>query len=54
MKRYEFTVYLSGSGNTPEDAWENAVNKLFGNVRSFMRTNPFPQVREVDSEEEDE
>lgn len=24
-KNFEFTVYLAGTGNTPEEAWGNAV-----------------------------
>lgn len=25
MKRYEFTITLAGYGDTPDEAWENAV-----------------------------
>ena len=31
MNRYEFPVVLSGFGETPEEAWKNAVENFEGN-----------------------
>ena len=44
MKRYYFTITLQGEGDTPEDAWEDAVE-------SFTQDPGEPHVIE-DVEEE--
>lgn len=28
MKRYEFTITLAGQGETPEEAWQDAVEQF--------------------------
>lgn len=45
MARYEFTVTLSGEGDTPEDAWEDAVG-------SFTDDPGLPPVEPVLVEED--
>lgn len=29
MKRFEFTVIISGKGNDQDEAWEDAVNSFY-------------------------
>jgi hypothetical protein len=44
MKRYTFEVYLGGTGDTPEDAWENMLEGFF--------KDPGPCPDEFETEEE--
>lgn len=46
MKTFFFTVELSGQGDTPEDAWENAVEGF------SVDPGPCPDEFSVDDEDD--
>lgn len=37
MKEYEFKVYIPGQGETPEQAWEEAVDHILENISDFAK-----------------
>lgn len=43
MKRYEFTVILSGEGETREEAWEDAITQF-----SLEPGIPLDEVDEIE------
>jgi len=49
MKRYEFTITLSGIGATPEEAWEDAVTGFSVDPG----TPDYDRMTEEEIEEED-
>ena len=46
MKTYQFTVYLIGSGETAEEAWQDAKEDALD--------NQFKYIPELENEEEEE
>lgn len=50
MATYEFTVYMTGEGDTPEEAWEQSVEHVLCNTKDFAGTDSLPDYKELDPE----
>jgi len=53
MPRFEFTVYMMGEGNTPEEAWEQSVEHVLENIKCFARTDPLPEHKELEEDDDE-
>ena len=51
MKVYDFTVGMTGRGNTPEEAWTQVVEHLLDNWREFADTGDLPYHISVEVED---
>ena len=52
MRIYDFTVGMSGRGNTPEEAWTQVVEHLLDNLQEFANTSDLPYHISVEVEDE--
>lgn len=42
MKEFQFTIYLNGMGDTPEEAWEDAVENYITEY-----PGPMPEAEDI-------
>ena len=54
MTAYEFTVYMCGHGDTPEKAWEGAVENMLGSLKEFSNTANLPDHSLLEDEPQSE
>ncbi len=52
MKKFMFTVYLIGSGETIEEAWQDAKEDALDNQFKYIPEKN--EIRELENEEEEE
>jgi hypothetical protein len=51
---YIFTIQTRGDGETPEEAWADAVENITGNLSEFLDESDVPDYRIGEDEEDDE
>lgn len=57
MKNWVFTVRVSGYGETPEEAWADAIDTILGDMDGFLDETDVPEYERFedgDLEEDEE
>ena len=55
MQSYVFTIVMMGCGKNADEAWEDAANHVFDNMRQFATLTPldYKVVRDLDYDDEE-